>query len=57
MRYPSSSTPQQVNIMKDKGPKKESKGKKKQKTAPVQAKPISPIRAASSSSVKAEGQR
>ncbi len=43
--------------MKDKGPKKESKGKKKQKTAPVQAKPISPIRAASSSSIKAEGQR
>ena len=43
--------------MKDKGPKKESKGKKKQKTAPIQAKPISPIRAASSSSVKAEGQR
>ena len=43
--------------MKDKGPKKESKGKKKQKPPSAKSKPINPIRAISSSSTKAEGHR
>jgi len=43
--------------MKDKGPKKESKGKKKQKPASAKVKPINPIRAIASNSAKAEGHR
>ena len=43
--------------MKDKGPKKESKGKKKQKTATTAGKTISPIRVATSSGGKNDGHR
>jgi hypothetical protein len=49
--------PPPVNTMKDKGPKKESKGKKKQKSTSAKVKPISPIRAIASSSAKPEGHR